>query len=143
MTITNDISSVNTSEIVTAEEIDKATDALVDEFVEEDALTELELINQRIIEENDIVEIIVSEIGLNEQQSIRLARICRDRNVEPQDLLAAILGSFLENNVGAPVISRPNLRSQEVETQQEVIAKVTGVSTERQIYSIVDGQVRR
>ena len=151
ITIT-DVSSVNTSEtdtpttteIVTAKEIDEATEALVDGFTEEDELTELELANQRLIEEHNIVEVIDYQIGLDEYQSNRLSRICRDRGIDAQDWVAAIVGAHLEYGVGAPTISRPNLNNSEVETQQEpVITKITGVSEKRQIVSFVSGQERR
>jgi hypothetical protein len=139
-----DISSAAATEIVTAKEIDEATEALVNEFVEEDELTELELANQRLIEEHNIVEVIDCQIGLDEYQANRLARICRDRGIDAQGWVAAIVGAHLEYGVGAPTISRPNLNTTEVETQQEpVIQKITGVSEKRQIVSFVSGQERR
>ena len=142
MTTTTD--TPTTTEIVTAKEIDEATEALVDGFTEEDELTELELANQRLIEEHNIVEVIDYQIGLDEYQSNRLSRICRDRGIDAQDWVAAIVGAHLEYGVGAPTISRPNLNNSEVETQQEpVITKITGVSEKRQIVSFVSGQERR
>ena len=138
-----DISSAAATEIVTAEELEEATEALVDGFTEEDELTELELANQRLIEEHNIVEIIDCQIGLDEYQSARLSRICRDRGIDSGDFVASLLGGYLEGNVGAPTISRPNLNTSTVETQQEpVITKITGVSEKRQIVSFVNGQQR-
>ena len=139
-----DISSAAATETVTAKEIDGATEALVEEFVEEDALTELELANQRLVEEHNIVEIIEVPIGLNEHQSNRLSRICRDRGIDAGDFVASLLGGYLEGNVGAPTISRPNLNTSTVETQVEpVITKISGVSEKRSIVSFVNGQERR
>ena len=148
MTTTTDASSVNTSETdtptITAEELDSATEALVDGFTEEDELTELELANQRLVEEHNIVEVIDVAIGLDEHQSNRLARICRDRGIDAEDFVASLLGGYLEANVGSPTISRPNLNNSQVETQQEpVITKITGVSEKRSIVSFVNGQERR
>ena len=138
-----DISSATATEIVTTEELEGATEALVDGFTEEDELTELELANQRLIEEHNIVEIIDCQIGLDEYQSARLSRICRDRGIDSGDFVASLLGGYLEGNVGAPTISRPNLNTSTVETQQEpVITKITGVSEKRQIVSFVNGQQR-
>ena len=158
MTTTTDVSSVNTSETdvsttdvpatdtptITTEELEGATAALVNEFVEEDELTELELANQRLVEQHSVVEIIEVSIGLNEYQANRLSRICRDRGIDAQDWVAAIVGAHLEYGVGSPTISRPNLNNSTVETQQEpVIQKITGVSEKRQIVSFVSGQERR
>ena len=143
MTITTDVPATDTPTITT-EELEGAIEALVDGFVEEDELTELELANQRLIEEQNIVEIIDVAIGLDEHQSARLSRICRDRDMCPEDWVAAIVGAHLEYGVGAPTISRPNLNNSTVETQQEpVITKITGVSEKRQIVSFVNGQERR
>ena len=152
MTTTTDVSTtdISTTDVpatdvssITAEELDGATEALVDGFTEEDELTELELANQRLVEQHSIVEVLSVAIGLNEHQSARLSRICRDRNVDPEDFVASLLGSYLEANIGSPTISRPNLNNSEVETQEPVITKISGVSEKRQIVSFVSGQERR
>ena len=143
-----DVSSATATETdistITTEELEGATEALVDGFTEEDELTELELANQRLVEQHSVVEIIEVAIGLDEHQSARLSRICRDRGIDAQDWVAAIVGAHLEYGVGSPTISRPNLNNSTVETQQEpVIQKITGVSEKRQIVSFVSGQERR
>ena len=148
MTTTTDISTTDVPATdvssITAEELDGATEALVDGFTEEDELTELELANQRLVEQHSIVEIIEVAIGLNEHQSNRLSRICRDRGIDAEDFVASLLGSYLEANVGSPTISRPNLNTSTVETQVEpVITKVSSVSEKRSIVSFVNGQERR
>ena len=142
-TTTTDISTTDVPTITT-EELEGATEALVDGFTEEDELTELELANQRLVEQHSVVEIIEVAIGLDEHQSARLSRICRDRGIDAEDFVASLLGGYLEGNVGAPTISRPNLNTSTVETQVEpVITKISGVSEKRQIVSFVNGQERR
>ena len=151
MTTITDVSTTDTEAAaatdvptIIAEELDCATGALVDGFTEEDELTELELANQRLVEQHSVVEIIEVSIGLNEYQANRLSRICRDRGIDAQDWVAAIVGAHLEYGVGSSTISRPNLNNSTVETQQEpVIQKITGVSEKRQIVSFVSGQERR
>ena len=142
-TTTTDVSTTDTPTITT-EELEGATAALVNEFVEEDELTELELANQRLVEQHSVVEIIEVAIGLDEHQSARLSRICRDRGIDAEDFVASLLGGYLEGNVGAPTISRPNLNTSTVETQVEpVITKISSVSEKRSIVSFVNGQERR
>ena len=144
MTTTTTDTPTTDTPTITTEELDSATEALVDGFTEEDQLTELELANQRLVEEHNIVEIIDVAIGLNEHQANRLSRICRDRGIDAEDFVASLLGGYLEANVGSPTISRPNLNNSQVETQQEpVITKITGVSEKRSIVSFVNGQERR
>ena len=141
-TTTTDISTTDVPTITT-EELEGATEALVDGFTEEDELTELELANQRLVEQHSVVEIIEVAIGLDEHQSARLSRICRDRGIDAEDFVASLLGGYLEGNVGAPTISRPNLNTSTVETQVEpVITKISSVSEKRSIVSFVNGQER-
>ena len=151
MTITDtptiDVSSANATETdtptITDAELEETLEALVDGYTEEDALTELERANAALVKEHDIVEIVEVAIGLDADQANRLSRICRDRGIDSGDFVASLLGSYLAANIGAPVITKPRLNNSQVETQEPVITKITGVSEKRQIVSFVSGQERR
>ena len=124
-------------------DLNQTSKALADAFTDEDNLTELERANAAVARFDATFETLDISISLTEMQSARLSRVCRDRRVEPQEFFQKLLDSYLSANIGAPLITKPRLNSTTVETQVEpVIQKVTGVSPQRQIYSIVDGQER-
>jgi hypothetical protein len=123
--------------------IDNGLSVLVDSFTKADQLTELERINLELAMKNNITQVLDVQIGLNGEQQRRLDRICRDRNCDAGDFVANLLGSYLEANIGAPTINKPQLSHVSSENADGTpIKKVTGVSEQRLIRSVVDGVER-